>query len=259
VTCLTGMLGHDRYHRELVAEARRFADAVHGADLDQRVPTCPEWTLGQLTRHLGRGHRWAAAMVERRSAEPLPAGDVDDARPPDGPDGRAGWLLAGAERLASAVREAGPGTPVWTWSHDRTAGFWLRRMAHESLLHRVDAELAAGRAVEMAPDMAADSVSDLLWTFTDLPARFPGLGGEGETLHLHATDEGLGEAGEWLVRRTPEGVAWEHAHRRGDVAVRGRAADLMLVLWRRAAPDPSRVEILGDEGLLAHWLEHSAF
>lgn len=259
MTCLTGMLGHDRYHAELVAEARRFADAVHGADPGQRVPTCPEWTLGQLTQHLGRGHRWAAAIVEHRSAEPVPMDEVDDAAPPDDPGERSAWLLSGAERLAGAVRDAGPGTPVWTWSHDRTAGFWLRRMAHESLLHRVDAELAVGRPVGVAPDMAADSVSDLLWTFTDVPSIVPDLRGEGETLHIHATDDGLGEAGEWLVHRTPDGVTWEQAHRKGDVAVRGRAADLMLVLWRRATPDPGRVEVLGDERVLTHWLEHSAF
>lgn len=256
---LDGMLQHDRYAAELLAETRRFADAVRDADPGRRVPTCPEWTLGQLTEHLGRGQRWAAAIVERRSAEPVPMSEVHDGVPPEAPDERSAWLLAGAERLAAAVREAGPGTRVWTWSHDGTAGFWLRRMAHESLLHRVDAELAVGRDVVVAPDLAADGVSDLLWTFSDLPAVFPGLRGDGETLHLHATDEGLGEAGEWLVRRGPDGVAWEQAHRKGDVAVRGPAAELMLVLHRRAAPETSRLEILGDERLLRHWLEHSAF
>jgi len=72
-----------------------------------------------------------------------------------------------------------------------------------------------------------------------------------------ATDPGLGAAGEWLARRTPSGVAWEHRHDQGDVAVRGRATDLLLVLSRRAALDGSWLEVSGDRRLLAHWLQHS--
>jgi hypothetical protein len=84
-----------------------------------------------------------------------------------------------------------------------------------------------------------------------------GLRGHGQTLHFHATDPRLGAAGEWLARRTPSGVEWEHRHDQGDVAVRGPAMELLLVLSRRAALDGSRLEVSGDRRLLAHWLEHS--
>ncbi|HYJ71464.1 MAG TPA: hypothetical protein VE265_03190, partial [Actinomycetota bacterium] len=77
------------------------------------------------------------------------------------------------------------------------------------------------------------------------------------TLHFHATDTDLGAAGEWLVGRTPSGVEGEHRHDQGDVAVRGPAMDLLLVLSRRAALDGSRLGVSGDRRLLAHWLEHS--
>ena len=140
--------------------------------------------------------------------------------------------------------------------------FWLRRITHDTLVHRLDAELAVGRTVSLAPDLAADGVSDLLDMFSILPRidDFPALAelrGNGQTLHFHATDPGLGVAGEWLAHRTPSGVEWEHRHARGDAALRGRALDLLLVLSRRAPLDSSRVEALGDAQLLAHWLEHS--
>ncbi|HEX4908960.1 MAG TPA: hypothetical protein VFW32_10270, partial [Actinomycetes bacterium] len=114
----------------------------------------------------------------------------------------------------------------------------------------------------VTPDLAADSVSDLLDLFRVLPRidDFPalaGLRGHGQTLHFHATDPDLGAAGEWLARRTPSGVEWEHRHDQGDVAVRGPAMDLLLVLSRRAALDGSPLEVSGDRRLLAHWLEHS--
>ena len=255
-------LHYDRYHTELQAETVRLAEAVQDADLAQQVPTCPAWTLAELTAHVGFGHRWAAVIVERRAATPVPHDQADDLQVPAEAQERSRWLLAGARRLGDAVREAGPQTKVWTWADDKTAGFWLRRITHDTLVHRLDAELAVGREVSLAPDLAADSVSDLLDMFSILPRidDFPALAelrGSGQLLHFHATDPGLGAAGEWLARRTPSGVEWEHRHGRGDAALRGRALDLLLVLSRRAPLDGSRVQALGDPQLLAHWLEHS--
>ena len=187
---------------------------------------------------------------------------VDDVEVPQEAEERSRWLVAGARILADAVREVGAGTAVWSWAEDQTAGFWLRRITHDTLVHRLDAELAVGSAVAVAPDLAADSVSDLLDMFRVLPRidDFPalaGLRGHGQTLHFHATDPRLGAAGEWLARRTPSGIEWVHRHDRGDVVVRGPARDLLLVLSRRADLDRSRLEVSGDRRLLVHWLEHS--
>jgi uncharacterized protein (TIGR03083 family) len=243
----------------LEAEAARLAEAVHDADPALPIPTCPEWRLAELTAHVGRGHRWAATIVERRAAGPVPVDEIEGLLQPEGASERSAWLRAGARRLVDAVREAGPETEVWTWAADRTAGFWLRRLAHDTLVHRFDAELALDRDVAVAPEVAAAGVSDLLTSFADLPARFEELRGDGETLHFHATDDGMAPAGEWLVRRTAGGVVWVHEHVKADVAVRGHAVDLLLVLWRRKALGDSPVEVLGDEALFAHWLAHSAF
>ena len=255
-------LDDDRYYTELQAETAKFAMAAHDADPAQQVPTCPAWTLAQLTAHIGFGHRWAAVIVERRATTPVPHDKADDLQVPAPAEERSRWLLAGARRLADAVREAGPQTAVWSWADDRTAGFWLRRITHDTLVHRLDAELTVGRKVSLAPDLAADSVSDLLDMFSILPRidEFPALAelrGSGQTLHFHATDPDLGAAGEWLARRTPSGVEWEDGHGRGDATLRGRALDLLLVLSRRAPLDGSPVQASGDTQLLAHWLEHS--
>jgi len=169
-------LGDDRDHVELDAETARLAATLHDADPSQPVPTCPDWTLAQLTAHVGFGHRWAATIIERRATGPVPHQEADGLVVPEGADARSAWLLAGARRLGDAVRELGPRTRVWTWAADQTAGFWLRKLTHDTLVHRLDAELC----------------------------------GDGETLYLNATDERLGPAGEWLVRRTPSGVVWEH-------------------------------------------------
>jgi uncharacterized protein (TIGR03083 family) len=255
-------LGHGRYHAELEAETARLARVVAGADPSRPVPTCPAWTLAELAAHVGAGHRWAATIVERRASTPVPNAEAGDLEVPRDADGRTAWLLAGARRLGDAVRDAGPEAAVWTWSADRTAGFWLRKLTHDTLVHRLDAELAVGRPVTLAPDLAADSVSDLLEMFSILPRidDFPALAqlrGDGQTLHFHATDPGLPTAGEWLAHRTPSGVEWEHRHATADATLRGPALDLLLVLSRRSALDASRLEASGDLELLAHWLDHS--
>ena len=159
-----GWLGEDRYYAALEAETARFAEAVHDAD---PVPTCPEWTLAQLTEHVGQAQRWVTVVLERRA--PVPNARVQ-VRVPQGPDERSTWLVAGAHRLGQAVREVGPATEVWTWSEDPTAGFWLRRTTHDTLVHRADAELAVGREVTVDPDLAAGGVADLLDMFAVLPA-----------------------------------------------------------------------------------------
>jgi hypothetical protein len=77
-------------------------------------------------------------------------------------------------------------------------------------------------------------------------------------LHLHVTDEGVAD-GEWMIRPGRGGVTVEPGHGKGDVAVRGPASDMLLVLMQRfPASDPS-VEVLGDVALLDALLAETAF
>jgi hypothetical protein len=52
---------------------------------------------------------------------------------------------------------------------------------------------------------------------------------------------------------------WEHGHMKGDVAVRGAVVDLLLVLMRRVPPGEAPITVLGDAGMLDHWLERTRF
>lgn len=111
----------------------RLAGLVAGRDPATPVPTCPGWTIRDLVGHVGAGHRWVAGLVEARQRELPPRTEVPA---PDDPAAWPEWLTAGARRLVDAVRATGPELPVWTWQADRTAGFWLRRMLHDELVHR---------------------------------------------------------------------------------------------------------------------------
>ncbi|MGW6602452.1 maleylpyruvate isomerase family mycothiol-dependent enzyme [Streptomyces sp. NPDC055036] len=262
---MTTLLGYDRYGHEITAQTDLLRAAIAGADLSATVPSCPEWTLGQLARHVGGAHRWVEAIVRTRAEQDIPEDEVPDAEGPAGDDPAAldAWLADGAAKLVGALREAGTGAGVWTWAWERTTDFWARRMAHETVIHRADAALAAGVPFEVAPDVAADTIDELLQMVGFAAAsgdpEAAELRGPGRTLHFHATDADGGVDAEWLVEFGEEGFGWRRGHEKATVAVRGPLTDVLLVLYRRLPADSDRVEVLGDAKLLDFWLERTSF
>lgn len=246
------MLTDERFATAIVAEANAFTDTFDGADMGLRVPTCPEWTLRELVHHVGRAYYWASAIITSRATEMVPFEDVPEGELPD--VGHVEWVRAGAARLVTAVADVGPSTEVWTWADDKRAVFWLRRLAHETVVHRADATITVGKAFDVPLDLAVDGITEWLEILTSPAAAFiaPNLAGTGQTLHFHGTD-----GGEWLIRRTPDGPTLAYEHVRADVAVRGPAADLLLALTGRIPL--ADVEVFGDADLLAHWREHTKF
>jgi uncharacterized protein (TIGR03083 family) len=255
-------LSPERYYAQIEASTAAIAALVDGGDLSLPIPTCPEWSLRQLATHVGRGHRWAAAITSTRSAEFIPFREVPDGKFPADPAAQAAWLTAGAQRVIGAVRAAGD-DQVWAAGHLAPAAFWGRRMCHETLVHAADAQLAAGQDVHLAPRVAADAIDEWFTVITD-----PGFGGAdwraaalppGRVLHVHATDDGLDGSGEWLISHEPGGVTAVPGHGRGDAAVTGPAARLLLVLARRAPAGDPAVTVHGDAALLDRWLAETSF
>jgi uncharacterized protein (TIGR03083 family) len=249
----------ERFLDEVVLHTTAFADAAHTAGPDARVPSCPEWTVRDLAEHLGGVHRWCAGTVSR-PGEKLVRRGVGDAPMPESVDEVSTWLLEGAATVARTIRDAGEDTLVGGFGTMVPVAFWARRQCHETLVHRADAELAAGVPVlaDVAPEIAADAVDEHLEMVVRSAKRRTGLHGDGATLHLHATDEGLDGSGEWVVTLDAEGPRVEHAHRKSDAAVRGPARALLLVLTGRERPENVGVDVLGAAELLERWREHGA-
>jgi uncharacterized protein (TIGR03083 family) len=249
------------YANALMRQNELLGELVGGADPAAPVPTCPGWNLSQLVRHVGRGDRWAAQIISDRVDHYLDPRTVRDGKPPAEPEALVPWLNDSPRTLLEAVAAAGEDTPVWTFIGPRPAAWWVRRRLHESTVHRADAALALGLDYDLEPALAADGLSEWL----DLVAARVGGDGppplqDGMTLHLHATDEGLGSAGEWLLHGGTDGVRWESGHAKGDCAVRGPAVELLLVvLRRRRLEEAGGVQLFGDAGVLSTWLEHTGF
>jgi uncharacterized protein (TIGR03083 family) len=247
------------FRAALLEQTRAFGDLIRTGDPQTAVPTCPDWTLKQLFRHVGRGHRWAAQIVAERRAQALDPRDVRDGKPPDDPDAAIVWLNDGAQLIVDALDQVGSDARVWTFLGSRPAGWWIRRRLHEATVHRADVALALGVDYDLSPELAADGISEWLERVSvEAKRQAPPLN-RGQTMHLHATDDGLGPTGEWTVVNDEDGVWWSHNQGKGDVALRGPAKDLLLALVRRKSAADVGLEVFGDTSIWATWLDRTPF
>lgn len=207
--------------------------------------------MARLLKHTGTTHRWVMVVIERGARERVDHRTVELGLP-DAPSDYPAWLEEGAARLVRTLSPLDPDAPVWTWGADQHVRFWPRRMAHETAMHRWDGEHAAGVAAPIDADLAVDGIQERFDNLAYMPFREPFTGG-GDTVHLHCTDRD----GEWLVRIEPDGVRVTREHAKGDVAARGSASDLLLVLQGRLPP--GAVEVFGDVALLERWQREVRF
>ncbi|MFF0156731.1 maleylpyruvate isomerase family mycothiol-dependent enzyme [Streptomyces sp. NPDC005263] len=232
-------------------EGRSLATAAEQAGTDAKVPTCPDWQVSDLLRHTGMVHRWAASFVAEGHTSYQPFGD-----PPD-LDGAAllTWFREGHGRLVDTLTTASPDVRCWQFlPAPSPLAFWARRQAHETAVHRFDAESArGGTPTGIGPAFAADGIDELLLGFharDRSKARTP----EPRVLRVRATDADA----VWTVRLSPE----PPVARRGDAGpgeeadceVAGPVAELNLALWNRL-PFPA---VTGDTSVADLWRAKSA-
>jgi uncharacterized protein (TIGR03083 family) len=152
----------EAYLDHIRSESARFRTVLADCDPTARVPGCPDWDAADLLWHLTKVQRFWAGRVVDRPAEPEVGEEAYDAERP----GTRAELLAGFDAasasLVAALEGADPAEEAWTWSDDHTVGFVLRRQAHEALVHRIDAEQAAGSPSEVDPRLAADGVAEVI-------------------------------------------------------------------------------------------------
>jgi uncharacterized protein (TIGR03083 family) len=235
----------------LRTEGQAFREAVADAPLDAPVPSCPGWTVADLVGHLGEVYGFVAGHVGRGVTSRPDGTSPDRFAPPEGAD-LLTWWDGQHQTLIALLDSLDSDLPAWNWApQTKTVAFWYRRMAHETTVHRWDAQFATINAEPIEPKLAADGVEEVLDSW--LPAgRRLGPSDLVGIVGLCATDLER----EWLVRlRADGGVALldtdtlldtdEHHER---AVARGTASDLVLALWGRVGFD--LLECSGDERLL---------
>ncbi len=150
------------YLEAIRSDGQAVLDAARKG-LDAVVPTTPGWTVGDVVAHLGQVHRQKTHIVRELIADEEP--DWNSFAAPEGVE-LLQWFEEGFHELTSVLSVADPATHVHTWHEpDQTVRFWIRRMAHETLIHRVDAELGHGSHTAVDPVLGADGVDEILEVF----------------------------------------------------------------------------------------------
>jgi len=225
------------------SDGERLIDLA-SSNLTAPVPACPGWDSAKLMVHTGRVWHSVALHVEQLATEMVPRSEVPKAADGDEENYAKGALAHVVGALQSADSEAS----VWAWAGDGTVGFYLRRMHQETLVHRIDAEQAAGVESDIDAEEAADGVDELLRVL--LPIR--ATGAPKGSIHLHQTDG----SGEWMMETVDGKLVVSVGHAKGDVAVRATGAELLLALWQRRGLDG--LEVFGDRSAAEAWMALSA-
>jgi uncharacterized protein (TIGR03083 family) len=232
---VTEFVGH------LASEGRLLADAAGRAGWDAPVPPCPDWTVRDLLTHVGGVHRWASAIVRdgldgERAAQ---VGSVGSG-PPDAE--LLDWYLAGSSELVAVLRAAPPDVDCFAFlPAPSPLAFWARRQAHETAIHRADAESAAGAITAIDRELAQDGIEEMATGFARRRRRFDR---PGTSLALRATD-----GASWLAVFGEDGVVVTPDDGPADATVSGTSSDLYLWLWNR----PSAAIVRGDADVAAQW------
>jgi uncharacterized protein (TIGR03083 family) len=231
----------------LARDGELLADAAHRAGLDAITPSCPGWTVRDLVRHVGQVHRWAAdhvaeeRLTQNKTLADWPA-DTD----------LFAWYYEGHADLLKTLTAADPELDCWHFLPAASGlRFWARRQAHETAIHRVDAQLAAGQAVTPFDAVfAADGVDEVLYGFfARRPSRF--ASSQPYSIGLIAAD--LPRS--WQIAVDAEGAHTGRLIGDADCEVRATASDLYLLLWNRG--DLSGLDVSGDTAGLEHWRDHA--
>ncbi|MTD16992.1 maleylpyruvate isomerase family mycothiol-dependent enzyme [Nakamurella sp. YIM 132087] len=248
----------------LQRESARFAGLLGDTDPAAPVPSCPDWTASDLLWHLTEVQALWRTVVRDRLHGPAAAQAAAPDRPADHAELLA--LFAGTSRdLHLVLSDTPSATAVWTWADDEadhSAGFVLRRQAHEVLVHRLDAELAAGAVTPFDPALATDGIDEVLHVmYGGYPpwADFAAGGGTGRVV---ATDTGRSwdlQLGRFTGTGPESGREFDEptllvvpgGRSAVDFTVSGTASELDRWLWNR----PGDVAIDGDDAAVAVFRE----
>lgn len=236
-------------YRQVVAERAPVLLQAAGQDLQAPLPSCPGWVAKDLVVHITRVWGWAAHILRTGERTNLP--EVPDDL---GDQALLEWGAERIEELDRALAAADPDANCWTFGLPRSCLFWFRRQAMEVTVHCWDVQRAFGEPEVIPPEVASDGIDEFAGMILPRIVKGQPEQWQGESLHLHGTD---GE-GEWLITLGPGGESKvEHAHGKGDVALRGTASDLYL--WTVGRAPLSAFEVFGDAGLAERWSGEIAF
>jgi uncharacterized protein (TIGR03083 family) len=241
-TSYLDLRGRNHLH-VLSDENARFIAAARKSGWSSAVAACPGWNVAELVFHMCKVQAMFHGMLSTGATSPK---DLPRTERPASDDGLVELFTAGAARLEHLLESTADDAPVWTFIGTQPAAWVKRRMAHEVLVHRFDAEIAGGALSQTDEVVCADGIDEKFGVF------LPWFGDKvtlTNTVHLHCSDTD----GEWMLGPGAGSVRVAREHGKGDVAFNGPSQILLLALWRRISIDEAvdaGAKVFGDRAVL---------
>jgi uncharacterized protein (TIGR03083 family) len=160
-----------------------------------------------------------------------------------------GWYLDTNVNLVNALESAPLDLECRTFlPAPSPLAMWARRQAHETAIHRLDAQEAGDSTSGFGAIFAADGIDELLSAFAPRNDKFPL---EESKLMLVSADD-TGDA--WYTTLGPDGITTERQGGDADVVVSGSASALYVSLWNRGVD--AGVYVSGDSTVFKAWHEN---
>ena len=215
----------------LRAECRHVSELARTIDHAAPIPHLPGWTVHDVIAHLTGDFLWVLDTLATRQ------------RPTTGivPVEARGSALcdewdAVAARLVAQLDGVDPDEPCPNFAHgDRgRLGFHVPHQAFETTIHRWDVEAATGSHAPIDPVVAIDAIDELFATYT---VRY-----SPHALYEPVVLGCFDAPAAWRVAPDArDGFVTVERCDGTEPDVSAGAADLLLLLWQRIAPDDGRI------------------
>ncbi len=125
----------------LANEGELLALAATDVDPDAPVRVVPDLSLRELVHHVGGIHRWATTTIREARTERYDTSLLEVVGEWPADTELVDWFRAGHTTLLQTLRDADPDLECWSFFAAPTpVAFWARRQAHETAIHRADAQ-----------------------------------------------------------------------------------------------------------------------
>jgi len=235
-------LSREQYLLHLNADYQLLAAAIPETPVE--VPSCPGWSTNDLAKHMAHVYLGQAYVVETGSQ----AENKEHLALYPRTDDAMEFMTWGFEAITKALDINRTERPTWSWHHnDHSVDFWFRRMAHETVIHRIDAEQAVSTVSKIDEVFALDGVDEVL-DFLPLMGSWPEVPNvDFGIVSIVATTKSRSQV--WDLNFTDKAAtvsAADQANASARLVISGDAEAMDLYLWGRIDSSDSRISITGE-------------